>query len=87
MHIEDLTAEIECTFREIPLEYIPARIAELEGFRNCYAKQITRYRERLAAGKKIARHELRCLRLNPLSIRRLNLIIRALREGYAYRTA
>jgi hypothetical protein len=30
---------------------------------------------------------LRCLRLNPLSIRRLNLIIRALREGYAYRTA
>jgi hypothetical protein len=87
MHIEDLTAEIECSFREIPLEYIPARIAELEGFRDCSAKRLTRTRERLAAGKKIPRHQLRYLRQEPSFIRRMNLIIRALREGYAYRTA
>lgn len=87
MHIEDLIAEIEITFREIPLEYIPARIAELEGYRDSSAKRLTRYRERLAAGKKLDRHHLRYLRLEPSFIRRMNLIIRALKEGYAYRTA
>jgi hypothetical protein len=87
MHIEDLIAEIEITFRDIPLEYIPARIAQLEEYRDQTANRLTRFRGKLAAGKKLDRFHMVCLRQDPRRIRQLSLIIRALKEGYAYRIA
>lgn len=87
MDIERLTLEIECTFRDYPIDQIPARIAELEGIRKGETKRLDSYIERMKAGKKLQRHHMIAFRHAPAFIEELTLIIRALREGYAHRTA
>jgi len=87
MHIEDLTREVECTFRDYAIDRIPARIAQLEDILKGETKRLNSYIERMKAGKKMQRHHMVALRRSPDFIQELTLIIRALREGYAHRTA
>jgi hypothetical protein len=85
MDIERLTLEIECTFRDYPIDQIPARIEWLEEYTNRLAKHLNDYIARQAAGKKMQRHQMVGIRQYPARIKEERLFIRALKEAYAYR--
>ncbi len=85
MHIERLTAEIEATFKETPLEQIPARIKWLESYVADREKYLSVYKARLESGKKMQRHQMVAIRQFPKCIAETSLVIRALKEGYEYR--
>jgi hypothetical protein len=87
LHIETLTREIECTFRDYAIEQIPARIEWLESYVAGKIKNLSQYKARLESGKKMQRHQLIAIKQYPFSIAETQLVIRAIKEAYAHRTA
>lgn len=85
MNIEELTQEIEATFEIYTLDQIPFRIAELQDLLDRDIWRAENLRNRALSGKKLRKDQASTLRQSCASQRRLRLIIRALKESYAYR--
>jgi hypothetical protein len=92
MHIEDLTNELNAVFA-LSAEEIKSHIAVLESlvaqYERAYAHTEKRVRARIKRGiaKKLAsKEELSILRRDPARIAELKLLIRAIKEGMAYRS-
>lgn len=86
MNIEELTQEIEYTFKLYTLDQIPARIDELQNLLDRNNWLVENLKNRALSGKKLRKDQYRMIRQSYRSIKRLSLIIRALKESYAYRT-
>lgn len=91
MHIEDLTSEIEAVFKNSTIEQVQAHIKYLEWHIITLENNYKRSLEQLSRKRKWAKWELKRMQSdlakNPSLIARNKLVIRAIREGIAYRTA
>ena len=91
MHIEDLINQLEALFN-MPEDSLKAHLSFLETSvawkEKTYIKVVNRAKGLHARGKKIKldRCEIRTLREYPKQLREGKILIRALREGIAYRS-
>lgn len=92
MHIEDLANELNAVFA-LSAQEIKAHVAHLERYieqkKRVYALTEARVRARIKRGiakRMISREENIILRRYPEETRNLKLIVRAIREGMAYRS-
>lgn len=91
MHIEDITAEIEAVFKNATIEQVQSHIKYLEWHIVTLENNYKRSLEKLSRKRKWAKWELKRMQSdvknNPSAIKRNKLVIRAIREGIAYRAA
>jgi hypothetical protein len=92
MHIEDLIDELNAVFA-LPAHEIKAHVADLELYiehdKRIYALVEARVRARIKRGiakRMVTREENAILRDYPRTISKLKLMVRAIREGMAYRS-
>lgn len=92
MHIEDLIDELNAVFA-LSAHEIKAHVADLERYiehdKRIYALVENRVRARIKRGiakRMIDKHESAILRDYPRTISKLKLMVRAIREGMAYRS-